>query len=612
MTAPLAPLVDRWGTRARPEIPGRLVVPPALRAYHLAGVARHAGAPVLAVVPGEREADELAEDLRLFTDAVWHMPAWETLPFEHVSPAVATMAARAGARHPQATGGAGPGVVAAGYHRTDRVETRGEVAVRGGIVDVYPAQAREPVRIDYWGDEIEEIRVFSVATQRSVDPVTSVLAFPARELVPDDAVRSRARELLREEPWASATWDRLADGITFAGMESWLPWLAPEATAIDEAPEDAVVVLFDPVRAGDRSAELVKEESELAAALAPTWGSGAPEAGDHPALYLPLDLPEDRLLEAPPLASGPGDEILAAGALDATPGDPESVAGGIRRLLDAGHRGVVAMDGDAAARRVASVLAESGVAVEVAEAIGDRTSVVLATGIHHGFVARDPGVAVLGEREIAGRRRAHRRVAPRRTETAEGYGDLEPGDYVVHHRHGVGRFEGLVSRTLAGVERDYLLVAYAGEDRLYVPTDQLAAVKKYTGGEAPRLSRMGGADWERTRARVRKEVAAVAEEVVALHRVRAQATGHAFDIDTPWQREMESAFPYEETPDQLKAIDDVKRDMERDEPMDRLVFGDVGFGKTEVAVRAAFKAVQSGKQAAVLVPTTLLAQQHHQ
>ena len=648
MPAPLAPLVGRWGTAARPDLPGRLVVPPSLRAFHLAGLAAASDGPVLAIVPGEREAEELAEDLGLFTESVRHLPAWETLPFEHVSPAVTTMAARAEARHLMSI--ADPGfvvvasvraatqrlspsspdpvvvskgddypldrlvrdLVAIGYHRTDRVEARGELAVRGGIVDVYPAQAREPVRIEFWGDDIDEIRVFSVATQRSVDPTDAVTAYPAKELVADDAVRARAAELLHDEPWAASTWDRIVDGISFAGMESWLPWLAPERSIVDSLPESATIVRYDPVRADARSVELVKEEAELAEALAPTWGTGAPLAGDHPALYLPIPEPDGRTLDAPAQAAGPADVSLSAGALDAAAGDPESVAIGIKRLLDADVQVVIAMDGEVAARRVASVLGESGLALDLAERVSGRANVVLASGIHHGFVSRDAGVAVLGEQEIAGRRRAHRRVGPRRSHTGEGYGDLEPGDYVVHHCHGIGRFEGLTTQTLAGVERDYLLVAYAAADKLYVPTDQLAAVRKYTGGEAPRLSRMGGGDWEKTRSRVRKEVAAVAEEVVALHRSRAQVTGHAYSADTPWQAEMESAFPFEETSDQLRAIEDVKRDMHREEPMDRLVFGDVGFGKTEVAVRAAFKAVQEGKQAAILVPTTLLAQQHHQ
>ena len=192
------------------------------------------------------------------------------------------------------------------------------------------------------------------------------------------------------------------------------------------------------------------------------------------------------------------------------------------------------------------------------------------------------------------------------------YRDLTPGDYVVHHRHGIGRFEGMVTRSIAGVERDYLVVAYAAGDRLYVPTDQLAAVRKYTGGEEPRMSRMGGKDWAETRARVRQGGGGGGRASGGAAPRRAAAAGHAYQPDAPWQGEMESAFPYEETPDQLTTIVEVKEDMEQDRPMDRLVFGDVGYGKTEVAIRAAFKAVLDGKQVAVLVPTTLLAQQHHQ
>lgn len=638
MPSPLADLLERW--RHHPRTPGRLVVPPGLRAYFAAVLAGDRS--VLAIVPGERDAEEVAEDAALFTDAV-QLPAWETLPFEHVSPSVQVMGARALARHRLASGRGlvvasvraaiqrvspsplAPVVVhpgeeyplerlsaelsGAGYHRTDRVEARGEMAVRGGIVDVYPAQGPGPRRVDFWGDQVEEIRAFSVADQRSTDRLDALVAYPAREVRPDGEVRSAARALAREEPWAAATWDRLAEGITFPGMESWLPWLAPERTALDEAA--GVVVLFDPARSTDRAAELHREEGDLAAALASTWGPGAPAAGDHPNLYLTLLPPADRLLLSPPIASGPGEEALSVSGLDAVPGDAESVAAGIRRLIGRGVQVVVAMDGAPAADRVARVLAENGVGLARRAALSGRESIVLDTGIHRGFVTDD--IAVLGEQEIAGRRRAHRRPAgPRGGGAAVGFADLSPGDYVVHHRHGIGRFEGLVTQTVAGIERDYLLVAYAGQDRLYVPTDQLAAVRAYTGGEAPRLSHMGGADWERTQTRVRKAVAAVAEEVVALHRTRARVEGHAYPPDTPWQAEMEAAFPFEETPDQLTAIAEVKEDMESAEPMDRLVFGDVGFGKTEVAVRAAFKAVQDGRQVAVLVPTTLLAQQHHQ
>ena len=498
-------------------------------------------------------------------------------------------------------------LVALGYERTGRVERHGEFAVRGGIIDVFPVQAVHPVRLDFFGDDIEEIRQFSVGTQRSEGSETELEIYPAGELLIDDELRDRAAELAHAAPWAASTWERIAEGISFPGIESWLPWLAPPRTMLDEA--DVPTVLFDPARAGDRAVELVTEENDLAEALAGTWGPDSPEAGEHPLLYLVLDT--EKVLQALPLAGGPGDEGYEASPFGGTHGDPESIAAAISRWSGKDVDIIVAMDGAPAAERVASVLTEAGAGLPVVDTLTEVVPTVLPVGIHQGFVFPAIGTGVVGEGEIAGRRRSHRRVRPGRGERMdEAYRDLVPGDFVVHHHHGIGRFHGLVHRDMAGATREYLLVEYAGGDRLYVPTDQLAAVRRYTGGESPRLSRMGGPDWSQTRNKVRKAVAVVAEDVVKLHRERSAAVGHPFEPDTPWQGEFEAAFPYEETVDQLAAIQDVKADMETDSPMDRLVFGDVGFGKTEVALRAIFKAVQEGRQAALLVPTTLLAQQH--
>jgi transcription-repair coupling factor (superfamily II helicase) len=625
-------------------------VPAGARAFAVAGLAAGAAAPLLVITPREREADELGDDLGLFLEDVAVLPAWETLPFEHLSPNVATMARRAKARHTLATGSGGTVVVASvraviqrlspsdpspivlqvgedrdvtelsdsltvlGYERTDRVESRGEYAVRGGILDVFPADAEEPIRLDFWGDTVEDIRVFAIGDQRSQDRVERADIFPAREFRADAAVASAADRLVASDPWNASVWERIAQYQQFTGMESWMPWLAPESTLLDEARHVAVVVV-DPTRAVDRARDLRKEEDDLAAALAPTWGHGAPQAGDHPALFLDFEarVTDRDHLQMPAIAAGPGDHVLAAQGFDATPGDVESVSAGLERLLSRQVTPVIAMDGEPAADRVARVLADQGVVIGRAETLEAVTPAIVAVGVHRGFVLPELGVAVLGEQEIAGRRRAHRRVGPRRgAHVGAEYRDLVPGDYVVHHRHGIGRFEGMVSRTMAGVERDYIVVAYAGHDRLYVPTDQLAAVKKYTGGDAPKVSRMGGKEWAETRSRVRRAVAAVASEVVRLHRERAVAAGRAYGPDSPWQREMEGMFPFEETPDQLTAITDVKVDLETDRPMDRLIFGDVGFGKTEIAIRAAFKAALSGVQVAVLCPTTLLASQHFQ
>ncbi|MCP3974455.1 MAG: transcription-repair coupling factor [bacterium] len=646
MTAPLATLLDRFTPDHVPDMPGRFVVPAAMRAFVLAGTQQHAQAPILAVVPGEREAEDLIDDLALFTDDALLLPAWETLPFEHVSPNLVTMASRAVARH-RFESGASPIIVgsvravtqrlspspvapvalrrgeeadfesvvaalaAAGYHRTDRVETRGEFAVRGGIIDVFPAQSYEPARIEFWGDDIEDIRSFAVGTQRAADSMDAVAAYPPREVRIDADLIERAGKLAESDRWAGETWDRIGANVMFAGIESWLPWLADPVTLFDRAADiGAQVIVFDPDRAGARSTDLLNEEADLAAALSETWGTGAPQAGEHPDLYLEWDPPESAL-EAPAQMSGPADDGFEMRGLDAVPGNAESVAGGLNRLAELDIDAVVAMDGAAAAARVSRLLAEAGLGLEVFDSLDEPRTAIIPTGIHHGFVAPDMKLAVLGEQAIAGRRRSHRAGRRRRREADEEYRDLKPGDFVVHRTHGIGRFEGLVHREIAGVERDYLLVAYRGEDRLYVPTDQLAAVRRYTGGEIPRLSRMGGTDWATTRSNVRQAVALVAEQVVALYRERAAAEGIVFEKDTPWQVEFEGAFPFEETPDQLTAIADVKTDMESDGPMDRLIFGDVGFGKTEVAIRAAFKAVQSGHQVAILVPTTLLAQQHH-
>ncbi|HEX2421441.1 MAG TPA: transcription-repair coupling factor [Acidimicrobiia bacterium] len=584
---------------------------------------------VMAVVPTEPDAEDLADDLALFTKS-FLIPAWETLPFEHISPNLQTMARRAeglrllkeappavvvvasarAAMQRLSPSSPDPVVVekgeevrlsdlveklsVLGYERTDRVEARGEFAVRGGILDVFPAQGEEAIRIDFFGDTVEDVRQFQVGTQRSHEQVERLLAYPAREFRPDERTRTRARDLVRTMPAAASTWERLAEGQIFSGMESWMPWVAEPFSLVDAAAQ-ARVVLVDPQRSRERALDLAREEEDLAGALSPTWGM---DGSDHPALYLPL---EGDFLEMPSLPASPGDPLLNVRGLEATPGNPQSVAKAIGALMREGIEVVIAMDGEQAADRVARVLTEEGVSPQV-----------IPTGIHRGFVAPALGVSVLGEREIAGRRRAHRSAAHRRVSPGVNYADLTAGDFVVHQRHGIGRFDGLTSRTMAGIERDYLMIGYAGEDRLYVPIDQLASVRKYTGGEAPRISRMGGKDWSETKDRVRRAVAAVAEQVVRLHRARARARGYAFPTDTPWQREMEALFPYEETPDQLVTIDEVKADMQGGQPMDRLVFGDVGYGKTEIAIRAAFKAVQAGKQVAVLCPTTLLAQQHHQ
>jgi transcription-repair coupling factor (superfamily II helicase) len=648
-----------------------VAVPEAARAIVLAGFAELGSRrPLVVCTPTSADAEHLAADLATYLgdDEVELFPAWETLPFERVSPSVETMGQRlrvlwhlrdperaprvvvAPVRAlvqrlgPQATEvepivvGVGDQLdstdlverlVAAGYRREYQVEHRGEVAVRGSIVDVFPSTATTPVRIDLWGDEVERLTEFSVADQRSTIDVSELEIFPARELLAAVEVRERAAALVAKEPWGREHWERLADGHLFDGMESWLPWLVDhEVLVLDLLQADAQVVLLEPRRMRDRAADLAAEEHDLAATLARTWGAvpdggGDDETTDHgfPSLHAPFDrllgrtdAPVWTMTGAP---EGPNVAAVSARGWDPVVGDGQRLIDQIRELRDAGFRIVVGADGEGSADRLDGLLGDHGISV-VRTAPDDDA--LVRPGIHlvvapleRGVILSEVKVALLSERDLTGRRRAHRAARTRRrTDAARFFDDLAPGDHVVHHQHGVARYGGMVKRAIGGVERDYLLLEYRGNDKLYVPSDQIDAVRHYTGGDSPSLSRLGGGEWTKTKAKVRSAVQEIAQELVVLYQKRVNTPGIAFSDDTPWQRELEDAFPYQETGDQLKAIADVKADMEADRPMDRLVCGDVGFGKTEVAIRAVFKAVQDGKQAAVLVPTTLLAQQHFQ
>jgi transcription-repair coupling factor (superfamily II helicase) len=503
-------------------------------------------------------------------------------------------------------------LVAGGYRREYQVEARGELAVRGSIVDVYPSTDDHPVRIDLWGDEVDRLSAFSVADQRSTHDVDEVCIFPTRELLPTDEVRQRAARLVAQQPWGREQWDRLADGQLFDGMESWLPWLTDQERLLtDLLPDTALAMLVEPKRMRDRAQELLDEEASLAATLAVTWGAGAER--DLPRLSLDFDrllahtgAGAVSLLATP---DHPDTPRLAASGFDPVVGDADALARRLRALAGDGARVVLAAEGTGSAQRLHDVLAGEGLDVTLGEPAPGAVRVVVAP-LERGVILPGAQLALVAEADLTGRRRVHRRARGARR-GQDYYDALEPGDYVVHYQHGVGRYLEMKPLGMGGIERDYLWLEFK-DGKVYVPTDQVGLVRKYTGGETPTLNRMGGADFEKQRARVRSAVREIAEELVVLYRQRLATPGRAFGPDTPWQHEIEEAFPFEETPDQLQAIHDVKGDMERAVPMDRLVCGDVGYGKTEVAVRAAFKAVQDGTQVVVLVPTTLLAGQHGQ
>jgi transcription-repair coupling factor (superfamily II helicase) len=661
--APLAPLTALLHSEAGfGQVLGRrtavLSVPEAARAITLASLTQLSQRrPIVVVVPNGSTAERLAQDLTQFIDPadVALFGAWETLPFERVSPSIETMGRRlevlwrlrTGERAPKIVVASaravaqrlGPHVedtepiiirpgdrldpadlvarlVAVGYRREDLAEHRGEVAVRGSIVDVFGSTADVPVRIDLWGDEVDRLTEYSVTDQRTTDNVDEVTIFPARELLATPEIRARAETLMTTEPWGREQWDKLANGLSFDGMESWLPWLTPdEHTLFDVLDEKCQVVLVEPRRMRDRAAEIGAEEDDLAHTLASTWGAGD---NTFPRLHLPFeslltghDLPVWSIVGA---QETPDTPAIAATPWAPVVGDGEALVNRMSGLLSEGFRVIVAADGEGSATRLAELLRQRGLDFPVRTSADKMRpgGAIITAPLHAGFVLTDSRIAVVCEADLTGRRRAHRRPRAHKRDSVGFFEDLKTGDYIVHFHHGVGRYGGMVKRSMGDSERDYLLLEYKGGDKLYVPSDQIDAVRHYAGGDSPSLHRLGGTDFAKAKSRVRSAVHEIAQELVVLYQKRVHSQGHAFAPDTVWQREVEDAFAFAETPDQLTAIADVKADMESDHPMDRLVCGDVGFGKTEVAVRAAFKAVQDGKQVAVLVPTTLLAQQHFQ
>ncbi len=659
--AALAPLLrdDPGVTRALLEPNARLAIPEVARPISIAALANLSSrTPLVVACPTGAMAGQLYDDLCQFLepDSVAHFPAWETLPFERVSPAVDTMGQRleilwrlknadrcprvivAGVR--ALLQKLGPGatsvepitvepkalidpdqliarLVEFGYRREELVEHRGEFARRGAIIDVYPSTADAPIRIDLWGDEVDRLTTFGVNDQRSLADLPQVLIFPARELTVDDSIRAKAASLVATEPWGREQWERLADGTHFDGMESWVPWLVDSEVLItDVLPPTAKVILIEPRRMRDRATELLAEEADLAKALASTWKR-------DPARAFPrLHCAPDRMLggvdsywtidSAPETPTTP---VVSASGWGPIGGDGSGLTTRLVELISQGFRVVVAADGAGSAGRLHELLLDHGVDFPV---VGTTTTTnltkpgghVVVAPLHRGCTLTNAKVAIVAESDLTGRRRAHRQVRPRRREGTSTFEDLKAGNYVVHHQHGVGKYEGMTKRSIGGIERDYMLVAYKGGDKLYVPADQIDVLRQYAGGEAPSLHRLGGSDFEKAKGKVRSAVREIARELVVLYQKRVHAKGHGFGRDTPWQHEMEESFPFVETPDQRTAIDEVKADMEREVPMDRLICGDVGFGKTEVAIRAAFKAIQDGKQVAVLAPTTLLASQH--
>jgi transcription-repair coupling factor (superfamily II helicase) len=693
------PVLARAGELAAVESELDLTAAASARPFLVATAAR--SRPVLVVTATSREADELADAITAFLPAsdVAVFPSWETLPHERLSPRSDTVGRRLAVlrrlAHPEGADlrvlvapvrsvmqpqlkGLGdltpvqlePGSSAdldsvvhtlndLAYARVDLVTKRGEFAVRGGILDIFPPTDEHPSRVEFWGDEVEEIRTFSVADQRTIAAVDRMWAPPCRELLLTPAVRRRAAELAEDHPAIAEMLTKLSEGIPVEGMESLGPALHAGRDSmellLDCLPKQTLVLLADPERIRTRAHDLTRTSDEFLEAswAAAAVGGRAPidlgaaafkNLGEVRQRAAELGLPwwtvspfglsdtervaesDTPWLDAPSVQVAPDTATVLTWSVSQAPvyhGETARVVEDIRGWLGQNWRVALVFAGHGPAQRSVEVLRDAGIGASLVEAVDQLPppgQVVVACGpLRNGLLAPSAGLAVLTGQDISGGRNAANRemgrMPSRRRNTIDPL-ELRAGDFVVHEQHGIGKYVELVQRAVNGAEREYVVLEYAASkrgqpgDRLFVPTDSLDQLSRYVGGEQPTLHKMGGADWQKSKARARKAVREIAAQLIQLYAARQAAPGHAFGPDTPWQRELEDAFPYQETPDQLSAIEEVKSDMERPVPMDRLIAGDVGYGKTEIAVRAAFKAVQDGKQVAILVPTTLLAQQH--
>ncbi|MDQ0864035.1 transcription-repair coupling factor [Arthrobacter globiformis] len=678
---------------------------------------------VLAVTATGREAEDLAAALRAYlpANAVAEFPSWETLPHERLSPRSDTVGRRlsvlrrlahpedsahsedpahtADAAHRENAAGPLRVVVApvravlqpivaglgdlvpvtlkvgqeapfssvvknladAAYARVDMVTRRGEFAVRGGMLDVFPPTEDHPIRVEFFGDEVDQMRWFAVADQRSlsapgVHHPTELHAPPCREILITPSVMSRAATLKSQLPAAADMLEKIAGGIAVEGMESLAPVLVDAMVPfMEQLPPGSISVVIEPEKVRTRAHDLAATNEEFLEAAWSTASDGgtAPldlssqaSAALHSASFRSLAETRSAALGHEvswwSITSLATDEELAPDidVLNLHAREPRGYQGDVAEMMDfiGSHvrdqwRIVVATEGPGPAQRLAELFHDADIPCARVDTLDHEPQAgiieVTTAVVGRGFVLDGLKLGLLTEADLLGRTSAGstkdmRRMPSKRRNAVDPL-QLVAGDHVVHEQHGIGRFVELIQRnvTVGGSKnsigvREYLVLEYAPSkrgapgDRLFVPTDQLDQVTRYVGGDTPVLSKMGGADWASTKSKARRAVKEIAGELIRLYSARMASRGHAFAPDTPWQRELEEAFPYVETPDQLTTINEVKADMEREIPMDRLVSGDVGYGKTEIAVRAAFKAVQDGKQVAVLVPTTLLAQQHYE
>ncbi|KRO91927.1 MAG: transcription-repair coupling factor, partial [Actinobacteria bacterium BACL4 MAG-120507-bin0] len=653
-----------------------LIAPAAVHGF----LAANSNTPLLIITTSTRHAEELSQEISSWIgkDLVVNFPAWETLPHERLSPKADTVTARFKALNkisdqkvrvivcsvrallqPIIANDLNTSIIKIqqglnlqmqelmnqlirfGFLRSDLVERRGDFAVRGGILDIFPADQDHPIRIDFFGDEIEELSYFSISDQRSLEKIkVEVSIYPCREMLIDEKLKQKARTLGKDFPEIKDLTEKICEGILFEGMESLAAGLVDDFKSItDYLSPSTQIWLIDEPRIKSRAIDLLQTNNEF---LQAAWSTVA--WSDSKKIEAPIELSnklkiggfyeldyikqqaEKKKLSLRTLnlySSDPADkELDFLDEIESYANKYEKVIFDIKSWKKQGYVVVFTAAATGILQRFSEVLNSSEIAnqqiSEFDQSINNELIWLIKSDIHHGFISFKYKFVLVTDKDLSGQKSSDKDLArmPSKRRKAIDPLQLNSGDYVVHEQHGVGRYLELITRTTNGASREYLVIEYAPSkrghpaDRIFVPTDTLEQVTKYVGGESPTLHKIGGSDWQSSKRKARKAVKQIAAELIRLYAARMSAPGFAFSVDTTWQKELENSFPFVETVDQQATIDEVKRDMEKPNPMDRIVCGDVGYGKTEIAVRAAFKAVQDGKQVAILVPTTLLVQQH--
>ncbi|MDF2672062.1 MAG: mfd [Clostridiales bacterium] len=530
-----------------------------------------------------------------------------------------------------------------GYERVSTVEGRGQFAQRGGILDLFSPTEGEPVRIEFFGDEIDTIRTFEILTQRSQDIISQAQIYPAREIIMNseditNIIQGITKDYetklksysKKNKDIATKFRERILENIEklrnfryFDGIDSYIPYIYKNTVSFIDYFKDPVIILDESARVSQRIKNATEEFQEVFKSMLER-GEVLPAQGEYMLEdgYIIQKIKERRYISMNMLPRVVDDfkplSLVNFSVMSINPlsGNIEFLLDEIRSRAAKNYKILIMAGTEARAQRLEKSLKEQDFNSEYKENIDEMLEgrvVVTSGSISRGMEFPGIKLSIISDKEVFRDKKDRPKSPPKKGRKIESFTDIKTGDYVVHVNHGIGIFKGIKELLIEGIKRDYLVLQYQGGDTLYVPVEQLDMVQKYIGSDEaqPKVYKLGGSDWAKAKKKVKESLKEMAEDLVKLYALRSTLTGHAYSKDTPWQKQFEDEFPYEETRDQITSIEEIKRDMESPRPMDRLLCGDVGYGKTEVAIRAAFKAVMDGKQVAILVPTTILAEQHY-